>query len=58
MNFEPDTVSEEFSRLIGKVFSSCENFEPESKEEEEYNEKYFKKSIKEIFYNMQKYFDE
>ena len=35
-NFEPDTISEEFSSLIGKVFSCCEIFEPESKEEGEY----------------------
>ena len=58
MNFEPDTISEEFSSLIGKVFSCCEIFEPESKEEEEYDEKWLKTSIKEIFYEMQKYLDE
>jgi hypothetical protein len=31
INFEPDTISEEFPSLIGKVFSCCEIFEPESK---------------------------
>jgi len=58
INFEPDTISEEFSSLIGKVFSCCEIFEPESKEEDEYDEKWLKNSIKEIFYEMQKYLDE
>ena len=58
INFEPDTISEEFSSLIGKVFSCCEIFEPESKEEDEYDEKRLKNSIKEIFYEMQKYLDE
>ena len=56
MDFEPDTTSEGFSSLIGKVFSCCEIFEPESKEEEKYNEKWLKNSIEEIFYEMQKYF--
>jgi hypothetical protein len=58
MNFEPDTIAKEFSRLIEKVFSYCEIFRPESKEEDEYNEKWLKNSINEIFYEMQKYFDE
>ena len=58
VNFEPDTISEEFSSLIGKVFSCCEIFEPESKEEDEYDEKWLKNSMKEIFYEMQKYLDE
>lgn len=58
INFEPDTISEEFSSLIGKVFSCCEIFEPESKEEDEYDEKWLKNSIKKIFYEMQKYLDE
>ena len=58
INFEPDTISEEFSSLIGKIFSCCEIFEPESKEEDEYDEKWLKNSIKEIFYEIQKYFDE
>jgi len=57
INFEPDTISEEFSSLIGKVFSCCEIFEPESKEEDEYDEKWLKNSMKEIFYEMQKYLD-
>jgi hypothetical protein len=57
INFEPDTISKEFSSLIGKVFSCCEVFEPESKEEDEYDEKRLKNSIKEIFYKMQKYLD-
>lgn len=57
MNFEPDTISEEFSSLIGKVFSCCEIFEPESKEEEEYDKKWLKNSMKEIFSEMQKYLD-
>jgi predicted house-cleaning noncanonical NTP pyrophosphatase (MazG superfamily) len=55
MNFEPDTISEEFSSLIGKVFSCCEIFEPESKE---YDEKWLKNSIKKIFSEMQTYLDE
>ena len=58
MNFEPDTISEEFSSLIGKVFSCCEIFEPESKQEEKYDEKWLKNSIKELFFEMQKYCDE
>ncbi|MEX1384201.1 colicin immunity domain-containing protein [Lutibacter sp.] len=41
MNFEPDTIPEEFSRLIGKVFSCCEIFEPESKEEDKYDKKFY-----------------
>ena len=56
MDFEPDTISEGFSSLIGKVFSCCEIFEPESKEEEKYNEKWLKNSIEKIFSGMQKYF--
>ena len=39
MNFELDTILEEFSSLIEKLFSCCEIFEPESKEKEEYDEK-------------------
>jgi hypothetical protein len=58
INFEPDTISEEFSSLIGKIFICCEIFEPESKEEDEYDEKSLKNSIKEIFDEIQKYFDE
>jgi hypothetical protein len=42
MNFESDTISEEFFNLIGKVFSCCEIFESESKEDEEYDEKWLK----------------
>ena len=58
MNFELDTISEEFSSLIGKIFICCEIFEPESKEEDEYDEKWLKNSIKEIFYEIQKHLDE
>ena len=58
INFEPYTISEEFSSLIGKIFICCEIFEPEYKEEDEYDEKWLKNSIKEIFYEIQKYFDE
>lgn len=57
INFERNTIPEEFSRLIGKVFMRCEIFEPESTEEEEYNEKWLRNSIKEIFSKMQKYLD-
>lgn len=53
-NFEPKG----FSRLIGKVFSNCEIFEPESKEDEEYNEKWLKKSIEKVFSEMQKFPEE
>ena len=58
MNFESDRISEEFSSLIRKVFNCCENFEPKCKEEKKYNEKWLKNSIKESFYEMQKYLDE
>lgn len=51
MDFEPDTSS-----LIGKVFSCCEIFEPESKKEEKYNKKWLTNSVEEIFSEMQKYF--
>lgn len=54
-NFEPDIISKGFSRLIGKVFSNCEIFEPESDEDEEYNEKWLKNSIEKVFSEMQKF---
>ena len=57
MNFEPNIISEEFSSLIVKVFSCCEIFEPKSKEEDEYDEKWVKNSIKEIFSEIQKHCD-
>ena len=58
INFKPDTISEKFSSLIGKVFSCCEIFEPESGENEEYDKKWLKNSIQKIFLEMQKYLDE
>jgi len=52
-NFEPDPISN-----IGKVFSDCEIFEPESEEDEEYNEKWLKNSIEKVFSEMQKFPEE
>lgn len=56
MDFEPNTISEKFSRLIVKVFSCCEIFELKSKREEKYNEKWLKNFIEKIFSEMQNYF--
>lgn len=57
MNFEPNIMSKKFYSLIGKVFSCCKIFEPKSKKKKEYEEKWLKNSIREIFSEIQKHCD-
>ena len=54
-NFEPNPISEGFSRFIGKIFSDCEFFEPDAEEGDKYNEKWLKYSVKDDRLQIQKY---
>lgn len=57
INFDPDPKSIGFYDIVDEIFCHCEIFDPESKENEEYNSICLKNSMKKILVKMQKYLD-
>jgi hypothetical protein len=54
-NFEPDSRSIGFGDPIEEIFINSDNFEPDTKEDRNYNKELFKDSIKHSFLQIQKY---
>lgn len=54
IDYEPDPASKDFSIWVNRIFISCELFEPEAEENEEYNEKWLKGRIIPLFIQMEK----
>ena len=58
INFDPNPKSIGFFDIVDEIFHHCEMFEPESKQNEEYNAIWLKNSLKKTLLKMQKYLDE
>lgn len=54
-NFEPDLQSKDFSKFISEILSDCQVFEPDAEEDEEWNKKWLKDSVKYALFQIQKY---
>ena len=55
INFDPKSIG--FFDIVDEIFHHCEMFEPESKQNDEYNAIWSKNLLKRILLKMQKYLE-